>query len=492
MTKADITTRARAGALLRAALLCAMLAGCATVPTRPAPPVPLPERFVAPGEAPAGDAVAVADRWWTSFGDERLELLVEAAVSDNPAIGQAVAQTEIAAAQARIVRADLFPQVNAALAASRQRQNLAGLGPIGALPGTPGGDLPSGFTFNNFSTALEVQWELDIWGRLSSQSAAARADFLASAENLRATRQAIAAQAGRLYFQVVESRAQLAVAQTTEAALTEIERQIANRASAGIAPPSDQLLASANLGAAQAGVEQRREALEQATRQFEILLRDYPAGTIATPDTLPEVPPPPPAGLPADLLVRRPDVAAAELSLHAAGYRLEASRRSFLPGIGLTGSIGTASQDIGRLFDGGSLVWTIAGRLLQPIFQGGRLRAQVRSAEGQRDEALELYAEVALQALSEVETALAIEQVLARREAASDTAARAAEGAVEIAFNRYREGLDPFLNVLEAQQRALDSRSAQIATRRARLDNRINLHLALGGDFVAPGDATRN
>lgn len=468
------------------AWLAAISAGCVADAPRPAAPVSLPDRFAAqpPGAGP------MADRWWASFGDTRLERLVDEAVLENPGVAQAVARTGIAGAQARIARADLFPQVSAALAASRQRQNLAGLGPIGGLPGLPGGgESPTGFVFSNFSSSLDVQWEVDIWGRLSNLNAAARAEFLASAENLRATRQAIAAQSGRLYFQVVEARAQLAVADRTANALAEIARQVNNRARVGIAPPSDQLLATANLGAARAGVEQRREALEQLTRQLEILLRDYPAGTIETPDTLPAVPPPPPAGIPADLLVRRPDIAAAELTLHAAGYRLEASRRSFLPSIPLTGSVGTASQDIGRLFDGGSLVWTIAGQLLQPIFQGGRLRAQVRSAEGQRDEAIEAYAETALQALAEVETALAIEQVLARREAASESAAQAAERAVQIAFNRYREGLDPFLNVLEAQQRALDGRSAQIAARRARLDNRIDLHLALGGDF---SEANRN
>lgn len=169
--------------------------------------------------------------------------------------------------------------------------------------------------------------------------------------------------------------------------------------------------------------------------------------------------------------------------MQAAGFRLTAGQRSFLPNLSLTGSAGLASSDLGDLLDGGSFIWSIAGALLQPIFQGGRLRAQVQALEGQREEAVEVYAETVLNALLEVETALAVEGYLAQRELALDSAASAAEGAVQIAFNRYREGIDPLLTVLESQQRALDSRSAYIAARRARLDNRINLHLALGGGF---------
>ncbi|MGB3166708.1 MAG: TolC family protein, partial [Alteraurantiacibacter sp.] len=215
-------------------------------------------------------------------------------------------------------------------------------------------------------------------------------------------------------------------------------------------------------------------------------LRDYPAGALSTATTLPEIPTPPPVGLPVDLLTRRPDVAAAEYNLRAAGYRTAAAQRSLLPSLNLTGSAGTASDELGNLLDGDFFVWSIAGALLQPIFQGGRLRAQVRLAEGQRDEATEAYVDTLLTALSEVETALAVDDELATRETALATAADASQRSVDISFNRYRAGIDPFLTVLQSQQGALDARSALIATRRARLENRIALHLALGGGFGSP------
>ena len=464
-----------------------MLLACTT------PPLSTPEIAASlPDAYRSGSAAGpILDAWWTRFNDARLNALVLHAAQDSPSVAQAAARLRIAQAQARAARADFSPQVSAGFNAARQRQNLAGLGPIGELPLAPGdaaGESAS-FTTSNFGLSLDISWELDLWGRIAAQSAAARADFLASRENLRAVRQSVAAQTARLYFTVTEARAQVDLAERTAATIGEIARQINNRADAGIAAPSDRLLANANLESARSGLQQRREALERATRQLEVLLRDYPAGGIATASVLPEVPPPAPAGLPADLLKRRPDILASELALHAAGYRLTAAERTLLPNIALTGSAGTASAELGNLLSGGSVVWTIAGRVLQPIFQAGRIRAQVDIVEGQRAEAIEAYADTVLRALAEVETALAVDTLLAQRESALDAAASAAEGAVAISFNRYREGIDPFLAVLESQQRALDSRSAYLAARRARLENRIDLHLALGGGFEPAPDA---
>ena len=420
----------------------------------------------------------------------RLTALITEAVTQNPQVGQALARIEQARAQARIQRADGLPQVGASLSASRSRQTLGGLGPIGALGGAAGDEgaapLPSSFTVDNYALSLDVSWETDLFGAIRAQTAAARAEFLASEANLRAARQAIAAQTARTYFQLVEARAQVDLSQRVVDTFGEIARQVGNRADVGIAPPNDKLLAISNLESARAGLQQRSEQAERLTRQLELVLRDYPAGTVVAPDTLPDVPAPPPTGLPADLLTRRPDVAAAEFGLRAAGFRTASARRALLPSLNLTGSAGTASDALGDLLDGDFFVWSIAGRLLQPIFQGGRLRARVQLAEGQRDEAVEGYVDTLLNALSEVETALAVDDDLARREAASAAAADAAERSVDISFNRYKAGIDPFVTVLQSQQRALDSRSAVLLARRARLENRIALHLALGGGFGTP------
>src|SRR5690606_27027622 len=147
---------------------------------------------------------------------------------------------------------------------------------------------------------------------------------------------------------------------------------------------------------------------------------EYPSGEVGTAQVLPSVPAVPASGVPSELLARRPDVRAAELSLQSAGYRLGAAERSFLPSLSLTGSAGYGASEFAELFNGGNLLWSIAGRALQPVFQGGRLVAQVDISEGQRDEALNAYAETALTALSEVESALAVDSLLDRRETALD------------------------------------------------------------------------
>src|SRR5690606_2257971 len=142
--------------------------------------------------------------------------------------------------------------------------------------------------------------------------------------------------------------------------------------------------------------------------------------------------------------------------------QVQAAQRSFLPAISLNGSAGYAGSELAQLFSSGNFIWSIAGRILQPVFQGGRLTAQVDITEGQRDEALHSYAETALNALAEVETALAVDTLLARRSVALDASATSAEEAVKVSYNRYFQGIDPFVNVLESQQRALDNRSAYI------------------------------
>lgn len=435
--------------------LGAGLAGCAAVAPEPVrPPVELPAGFAAAVLGSDSAAEFTPQRWWTSFGDPQLDRFIEATLLRNPALARAVMRNRIAEAQTRLQRADQLPQVGAGLGATRQRQ-----------PGVGG---PT--TGTRYNAALDISWELDLWGRLSALSASAQADYLASGEQLRGVRQSVAAQVVRMYFEIVHARAQIELSTRTVTALTEMSRQIGNRVEVGITSPTDGLLASANM---------------QSARQLEVLMGDYPAGMLATAEVLPQLPPPPAAGIPAELLARRPDVRAAELGLLSAGYRLGAAERSFLPSLSLGGSVLYAGSQLSDLFSSGNLIWSIAGNLLQPVFLGGRLVARVDIAEGLRGEALHAYAETALNALAELETALVVDAGMVQREAALDASASAAEEAERISYNRYLQGIDPFLTVLESQQRALDGRSAYISARLARLNNRIALHLALGGDFGA-------
>lgn len=442
-------------------VVIALLTACASGP-KPVSDVArnAPAQFAAPGPPGTIDA-----RWWDSFGDARLTALVEEGVLESPSVGQAMARMEQARAQARISPADLLPQVS------------AGFGSTGR-----GGAGNAGIA-DTLDLSVNVSWEADLWGRLSSLNAADRTDYLASAANLRAARQAVAAQTTRTYFAVIEAEQQIALSSRVLETYGELTRQLNLRVEAGISPLSSKALVITDQQAARGGLEARQEDYKRLVRQLEIILRDYPDGNINLAEALPALPALPATGLPSELLSRRPDVAAADLQLQSAGYQLDAAKRSFLPSLTLNGSAGTSAGSFANLFDGGFFIWSIAGQLLQPIFQGGRLRAQVDQREGEQDEALERYAEVALQALFEVETALAIDSNLAAREAAFLAAADAAEQSLDISTKRYRAGIEPFFNVLETQQRALNARSAYLSTRRDRLFNRVDLHLALGGGF---------
>ncbi|WP_299081361.1 efflux transporter outer membrane subunit [uncultured Paraglaciecola sp.] len=420
---------------------------------------------------------AVEASWWLGFNDPVLTSLIEEALLKNPRLLQTKAQTSQALAQATIAGANRLPQLSASLSPSKQKVLSSG-----------GQEGTNRIISESYGSSLNVSWEVDLWGRLSVLSAAAQAEFLASKQNFRAVQTSIAAQTAKAYFSVIEARQQVALSQSTVDIIEETTRQVSNRADAGVVAPTDKLLAINNLEMARAGLALRQNMLQNLTRQLETLLGNYPNNSIETPQHLPIIPSLPKVGVPADLLKRRPDLMAAELGLKAAGFREAASRKALLPSITLTGSAGFQSNEFSELLKGNFSVWSIAGQLVQPIFQGGRLRANVDFSKAQQQAAAQAYVELALSSFFEVEAALASEAFLQDRETAFVKASDASSEAQRIALNRYEQGVTLFLTVLESQQRALDTRSALIETRLSRLNNRIDLHLALGGGFEANHD----
>jgi outer membrane protein TolC len=192
-----------------------------------------------------------------------------------------------------------------------------------------------------------------------------------------------------------------------------------------------------------------------------------------------------PAGLPVELLTRRPDLVMAERRLAAAGARVSEARAALFPRIALTGSSGRASEEIEDLLDSAFGVWSIAGNLAQPIFQGGALRAAVDLASAEQVEAAAAYAGAALQSYKEVETLLAAESLLSEREKHLAAAAEQSRAALALATQRYTTGLESYVTLLASQRNLLTAESEHIAVRRARLDARVDLYLALGGGFDA-------
>lgn len=453
------------------ALLLAGAAACASVPPAGLPPFPveMPPAFAA-APVPAGDLEA---GFWRSFGDAKLDALVAEGLGDHPSLVEAAARVAQAEALARIAGAGKLPSVLAGADAGRARR----------FTGTSD-FLPSTTRSDSFGASVDVSWEADLWGRVRAGEVASLEDVEVRRAALEAARLSLASRISRAYFALVEADGQLAVARSNLATAEEIEARIGERFDEGLRPALDARLARSETAAARAGVEANLRARDAAARQLEVLVGRYPAATVATAPALPEVPGPVPAGVPAELVSRRPDLVAAEHAYRAASARVAVVQAELYPRLDLTGSAGLRSDVLGDLLSGDFSVWSFAARLAAPLFTGGRLTANVDLAASRQDEAGATFANAVLVALGEVETALAAEERLAAREAAVREQAAAAAESLTLSRERYLAGLTDVTTVLEARRRAFGAESGAIAVRRARLVNRLDLVTALGGPTV--------
>ena len=453
----------------------ALVAGCATAPPTDPPTLDVvtPKNWTA--RADTGQAPDFA--WWTDFGDSALDGVVGTALEQNYDLRAAAARLEQAAADSRIAAADLQPTVQAGLNGSRRKQNFIGF----PIPG--GEDRVLSTVFTNYGVSLDTTWEADLWGRLRSGARAALADLQSRAADLRGAQLSIAGQTVKTWFAIAEALQQLRLAEATVTTFSISTGQVRERFEQGLRPSLDVRLALSSLASAEALRDLRRQQMDATVRQLEVLLGRYASATVSTPSTLPDTPPAIPGGLPAALVSRRPDLVAAERRIAAARQRLHVTRADLYPRFSLTGSTGTATSALTDLIDGDFAIWSLLGNLLQPVFQGGRLRAGVDRAEARAAEELATYANTALQAFAEVETALAAEEFLAERERHLETSVEQSRAAESLADDRYRTGLDDYVTVLESQRLALQAEGDLIGARRQRLENRVDLYLALGGGF---------
>ena len=461
-----------------AALLLA--ASCAHAPPTQEPDlgVQVPEEW----EAETIEPGAVPDDWWLSFEDPLLTSIVEEALSHNHDLMAAATRVSAAAAEARIAGADLYPQIGVGIDGGKQKQNFIGF----PIPG--GGEQVLSTQFSSYGVSLDIAWEADLWGRIRAGEAAALANLQAADAELYGVRLSIAGQTAKAWFAVAEALHQVELSEATVSAFSSTADRVRTRYERGLRPSLDLRLALSDLASAEADLERRRDQRQRAVRQLELLLGRYPGDKLEGDDALPPPPPEIPAGLPATLVSRRPDLTAAERRLAAADSRLVQSKRSLYPRLVLTGSGGTQTTSLSGLLDGDFSVWSLAASLLQPLFQGGKLRAGVDRARADVRFAVEQYVQEVLDAYGEVETLLTAEGILKRRENALDVATEQAVAASRLAMDRYDSGLEAIITVLDAQRRALITESLLWEVRRQRLDARVDLYLALGGGFDAGVD----
>lgn len=449
--------------------------------TSPAPMAELPESVAEnrPWQSAGGSdssAQLPAD-WWTTFEDAELSAAVEAALQDNFDLQAAAMRVEAVSAQLRMAAGDRLPKLNAGLDLGRSRSNLIGLPFPGASDVLP-------VTNNRHNLGLNLSWELDLWGRLAAQEEAAVASLQASHADWQAARLSLAGQAAKVHLQLAEATQQLLLSQELVAISAAQRDHLRQRFQNGNS--TDALLqAEASLASAlanQRGAEQRRNTLE---RQRALLQGGYPeiAGAEIAPLRLPQLPGPVPSGLPAQLMERRPDLAASSAELRSARFQSEAADAALYPSLAITASGGTSSNELDDLLNGDFKVWSLGASLTAPLFQGGTLNAQADAAEARANASGLAFVQQVLRAFAEVETALDSEQLLAARLAQTQTENGVLQQRADRAMKRFENGVGMAETVYQTRILLVQSQSNLHAMQLLLLINRIDLYLALGGGF---------
>ena len=417
-----------------------------------------------------------ATNWLADFNSTKLIELSDAAVSGNYDLAASASRIDSAIARVRITGADRLPQFDGDLNVSRS-QNLRGAS-------------FQTVRANNFNTGINLRWEIDLWGRLANLRNADLAELEATEADYEAARLSLAATVTRTALSIVQSELQIGISRDTLESLQTNLEILDSKLEAGDADDRTALeisLSRADVARARATIAQQQREADASRRTLETLLGDYPSGIIEGLSDLPKLNRSIPAGLPSELLLRRPDLVAAERRVDAQLQEVAAARKALLPSFRITGGAGTSTtEDFADLLDIRNLVWDIAGGLTQPVFQGGRLLAEIDLSEAQREEIASDYAETVLNAFREVETTLAAEAHYREQELALEEAATEATRAEQLSLSQFETGLVDIITLLESQRRAFDSRSNLLNVRTQRIQNRIDLYLALGGDFDSP------
>ena len=446
----------------------ALLAGCTVGPNYQRPPVTAPEQIR--GQVGPAEAASLADRaWWEVFQDDALKALIDEALRNGYDVRLAAWRVEEARAAAGISRAQLAPQVQAGAGGSRgQASKLI----------TPGAE-----PINLYDANLSVSWELDLWGRIRRLNEAAQAQYLATEEGRRGVLLSLVSDVADSYFQLRELDLELEIARRTSSAFQETYDLFNRRLEAGAASGLETASAGASLASTAANIPNLERQIAAQENQLSFLLGRNP-GPIARGKALADqlLPPEIPAGLPSDLLQRRPDLRAAEQQLVAANADVGVAVANFFPRLSLTGVFGGVAPQVGDLFGDGR-TWSVGGGLLSPVLQGPRLSQEHRAAVARWEQAKVRYEAGVTNAFAEVSTALVAYQKLAAIEQEQARAVASYRQAVRLSNERYLSGLADYLEVLQAQQQQFVAESSLARTRFDRLASLVQLYKVLGGGW---------
>ncbi|RSZ56400.1 AdeC/AdeK/OprM family multidrug efflux complex outer membrane factor [Massilia atriviolacea] len=464
---------------LKLTLLAAVLGGCTMMPKYQQPVSPVAAAWPTGTAYPAQDAQgmpAAAIAWRDYFADERLKQLIALALANNRDLRVAALNIDKARAQYRIERAALLPPV--AAGASQNAQRTADNLSVGGQGGVS----------RQYGVNLGVAaWEVDLFGRVRSLSEAALQTYLGTEEARASVQIALVAEVANAYLTLMADQERLALARQTLASQQRSLELSDSRVKAGAAPGLDLYQARTTVEAARADAAAYTAQVAQDQNALTLL-----AGAAVPPELLPpaglagvtallDVA----AGLPSDLLYRRPDVLAAERTLQASNANIGAARAAFFPRITLTGQAGTASSSLSGLFESGSGAWSFAPSVSLPIFDGGANRANLEVARVNREIGVAQYDKTIQAAFRDVADALAQRGTVDERLSAQQQLVDASDKSYRIYEARYRNGADTFQNALIAQRALYAAQQGLISVRLAEQSSRVSLYKALGGGWQA-------
>ncbi|NOX84920.1 MAG: TolC family protein [Chlorobi bacterium] len=444
------------------------LSGCKLGPDFQAPEYGGPSTFRF--DSIANDSI-VNLRWWEMFNDPVLDTLIKTALNENKDVLVAAARIEAARANVGYIKADQWPS-------------------FGFSANAGGGNFGGGQLFDNntsnFSAYPEMYWEIGFWGKYRRLNESARADLLASEYGLRTIQISLISAVASTYFYLLDYQAKLEISRRTLASRDSGLMIIQARYDYGIIPEIDLNQAQIQRAISAAAVPVYKRAIATVENSLNILLGRYP-GEITTGIHLidQEEPPEIPAGLPSELLLRRPDVQQAQARYAAQNALIGAAQAMRWPSLNITGLLGYASNDLFMLNAGG-LAWAAAGSLTGPLFQFGKNKRRVEIEKANTKAALREYEKVAIQAFQEVEDALIAIQTLKEELVAQKQRYNAAINAEYLSLQRYDKGQTSYLEVLESQRQSFDAQLQYSQTRRDLLNAHVALYKALGGGWLSP------
>ncbi|MFT6407513.1 MAG: NodT family efflux transporter outer membrane factor (OMF) lipoprotein, partial [Arenicella sp.] len=420
--------------------------------------------------------------WLNSLDDPALNTHVQKALINNPDLLGSAAQLKNAIEQVTITGSSLWPQLRLDSSISNRESSAA------AASGGASQDSNSTTEIRSIGSTLNIQWEADIWRKLSQRRKAAALGAKAQGELYKAAELSLVANVSRAWYNLATNKLQLDLAQKRLDSFQNTANLIDENYQRGLRSALDVYLSRTDVQLQISALADSRFNYIQALRALKTLLGEYPDASLELNVNLPELNNSVPTGLPAELLTRRPDVRASQLQYQAQIANAKAAHRDRFPSLTFNGSIGESRDTFNSIFDSDNSIRSLIGSLTQPIFAAGALKSQEMRAYNDAEIAYASLVRTTLTAFEEVENSLTRETVLLEQHTAIKEAVKLAQGGLNLALDRYQSGIENYTTVLQSQRSLFDSLRNELNLRNALLQNRIGIHLALGGDFATRED----